>query len=236
MEHIDKVKGTFEKKIGEYDKNSVSVAVIRRLPRYHRYLADLLRDGRLRISSAELSKIMGVTASQIRQDFNCFGGFGQQGYGYNVKYLHGKIGELLGMAEGYRAVIVGAGNLGRAFTATHMFERRGVTVVALFDINKDIIGTEINGLKVYDVSCLGKFCRENNIHIGVLTVPKESAEECAGVMADAGVRGFWNFANMELSLGDRGIVVQNVHMGDSLMTLCFGIKSGGEKGVFDDQI
>jgi redox-sensing transcriptional repressor len=236
MEHIDKVKGTFEKKISECDKNAVSVAVIRRLPRYHRYLGDLLRDGRLRISSAELSKIMGVTASQIRQDFNCFGGFGQQGYGYNVKYLHGKIGELLGMAEGYRAVIVGAGNLGRAFTSTHMFERRGVTVVALFDVNPNIIGTEINGLKVYDVKCLGEFCRENNVHIGVLTVPKESAEECATVMADAGVRGFWNFANMELSLKDSGIVVQNVHMGDSLMTLCFGIKSGGEKGVFDDQV
>ncbi len=236
MEHIDKVKGTFEKRMSDADKNNVSVAVIRRLPRYHRYLGELLRDGRLRISSAELSKIMGVTASQIRQDFNCFGGFGQQGYGYNVKYLHGKISELLGMAEGYRAVIVGAGNLGRAFTSTHMFERRGVTVVALFDVNPDIVGKEINGLHVYHVSELGRFCRENNIHIGVLTVPKESAEECAETMAEAGVRGLWNFANMELTVKDDSVVVQNVHMGDSLMTLCFGIKSGGEKGIFDDQI
>ena len=236
MESIDKVQGTFEKRVCDNEKNTVSVAVIRRLPRYHRYLGELIRDGKIRISSAELSKIMGVTASQIRQDFNCFGGFGQQGYGYNVKYLYGKIGELLGMSEGYRAVIVGAGNLGRAFTSTHMFERRGVTVVALFDINEEIVGTKINGFPVYHVSELGDFCRENNIHIGVLTVPKESAEECADVMANAGVLGLWNFANTELKVKNSGVVVQNVHMGDSLMTLCFGIKSGGKKGIFDDQI
>lgn len=236
MESIDKVKGTYEKRTIDVEKNPVSVAVIRRLPRYHRYLGDLLREEKLRISSAELSRIMGVTASQIRQDFNCFGGFGQQGYGYNVKYLYTKIGELLGMKEGYRAVIVGAGNLGRAFTSTHMFERRGVEIVALFDSNPGIIGTEYNGFKVYDVNELGSFCAENNINIGVLTVPKESAYECATVMADAGVRGIWNFANMELSLKDKNVVVQNVHMGDSLMTLCFGMKTGGEKGIFDDQV
>ena len=234
MERIDKVKGIYEKKISESEKNPVSVAVIRRLPRYHRYLGDLLRDGKLRISSAELSRIMGVTASQIRQDFNCFGGFGQQGYGYNVKYLHAKIGELLGVDEGYRAVIVGAGNLGRAFTSTHMFERRGVTTVALFDNNPELIGTVYNGLKVYSVSELGEFCKNNNIHIGVLTVPKEAASECAEVMVKAGVRGLWNFANMELVVSDPTVIVQNGHMGDSLMTLCFGIKTGGEKGIFND--
>ena len=236
MESIDKVKGTFEKRIVDIDKNPVSVAVIRRLPRYHRYLGDLLREGKGRISSAELSRIMGVTASQIRQDFNCFGGFGQQGYGYNIKYLHSKIGELLGMKEGYRAVIVGAGNLGRAFASTHMFERRGVSVVALFDSDPSVIGSEYGGLKVYDVKNLGSYCKENNISIGVLTVPKECAYECSVVMVDAGVRGIWNFANMELSLKDKNVVVQNVHMGDSLMTLCFGMKSGGEKGIFDDQV
>lgn len=236
MEKIDNVKGTFEKRMVDIGKNPVSVAVIRRLPRYHRYLGDLLREEKLRISSAELSRIMGVTASQIRQDFNCFGGFGQQGYGYNVKYLYTKIGELLGMKEGYRAVIVGAGNLGRALSATHMFERRGVSIVALFDNNPNVIGTEFNGLKVHDVSELGKFCADNDISIGVLTVPKESAYECAVVMADAGVRGIWNFANMELSLKEKNAIVQNVHMGDSLMTLCFGMKTGGEKGIFDDQI
>ena len=170
MERIDKVKGTYERKLEEAEKNPVSVAVIRRLPRYHRYLGDLIREGKLRISSAELSRIMGVTASQIRQDFNCFGGFGQQGYGYNVKYLHGKIGELLGMKEGYRAVIVGAGNLGRAFASTHMFERRGVTIVALFDNDPDVIGTELNGIRVHDVSELGypplRYHLCSNLHPG----------------------------------------------------------------------
>ena len=236
MESIDKVKGTFEKRMVDAEKNPVSVAVIKRLPRYHRYLGDLLREEKLRISSAELSRIMGVTASQIRQDFNCFGGFGQQGYGYNVKYLYSKIGELLGMKEGYRAVIVGAGNLGRAFSSTHMFERRGVKIVAFFDNDESIIGTELNGIKVYDVKELGGFCKENEVSIGVLTVPKESAYECAVAMADSGVRGIWNFANMELTLKDKNVIVQNVHMGDSLMTLCFGMKTGGEKGIFDDQL
>ena len=127
MEHIDKIPGTFERKFNEEKKPAVSDAVIKRLPRYHRYLGELLAEGRLRISSAELSRIMKVTASQIRQDLNCFGGFGQQGYGYNIKYLYGKISELLGVTEGYSAVIVGAGNLGRALAATRMFGRRGVT-------------------------------------------------------------------------------------------------------------
>ena len=236
MESIDKIEGTFGKKAADAERGSVSVAVIKRLPRYHRYLGDLLREGKGRISSAELSRIMGVTASQIRQDFNCFGGFGQQGYGYNVKYLHSKIGELLGMKEGYRAVIVGAGNLGRAFASTHMFERRGVTIVAMFDNSPALIGTKINGFDVYDVAQLGDFVRENSIHIGVLTVPKESSAECAQIMVEAGVRGLWNFANMELAVDDKNVVVQNVHMGDSLMTLCFGMKTGGDKGIFDDEI
>lgn len=236
MESIDKVKGTFEKKMVEIGKNPVSVAVIKRLPRYHRYLGDLIREDKLRISSAELSRLMGVTASQIRQDFNCFGGFGQQGYGYNVKHLYSKIGELLGMKEGYRAVIVGAGNLGRALAATHMFERRGVEIVALFDNSESVIGTTFNGFTVHDVRELGDFCRENSISIGVLTVPKESAFECAKTMVDSGVFGIWNFANMELSLDNENVVVQNIHMGDSLMTLCFGMKTGGEKGILDDQI
>ena len=236
MESIDKVKGTFDKRMVDIEKNPVSIAVIRRLPRYHRYLGDLLKEGKLRISSAELSRIMGVTASQIRQDFNCFGGFGQQGYGYNVKYLHSKIGELLGMKEGYLAVIVGIGNLGRALATTHMFERRGVKIVALFDNNPELIGTDFGGYTVRDVATLGEYCKSNKISIGVLTVPKASAYDCALVMADAGVRGIWNFANMELTLSDKNVVVQNVHMGDSLMTLCFDMKMGVEKGILDDRI
>ena len=227
MESIDKISGTFEKRISEI-KSGVSSAVIKRLPRYHRYLGDLLRDGILRVSSAELSRLMNVTASQIRQDFNCFGGFGQQGYGYNVKYLHGKISELLGVNESYRAVIVGAGNLGRALAATHMFDRRGVKRVAMFDVDPALVGTNICGTPVYHISELGDFCRREKITIGVLSVPKEAAYEVSEVMANAGVRGLWNFANMELKLGRDDVIVENIHLGDSLMKLCYEIKTKAE--------
>ena len=229
MEHIDKIHGTYEKKISE-TKTAVSSAVIKRLPRYHRYLGDLLREGKFRISSAELSRMMNVTASQIRQDLNCFGGFGQQGYGYNVKYLHSKISELLGVNNGFSAVIVGAGNLGRALAATHMFERRGVNRLALFDTNPELIGGDIYGIPVYSVETLADFCRENRVNIGVLTVPKEAAYEVAVTMAEAGVEGIWNFANMELKLPEHShVIVENIHLGDSLMTLCYEIKTKNEE-------
>ena len=229
MESIDKVHGTYEKKISEA-KTAVSSAVIKRLPRYHRYLGDLLREGKFRISSAELSRMMNVTASQIRQDLNCFGGFGQQGYGYNVKYLHAKISELLGVNNDFSAVIVGAGNLGRALAATHMFERRGVNRLALFDTNPELIGGDIYGIPVYSVETLADFCRENRVNIGVLTVPKEAAYEVAVTMAEAGVEGIWNFANMELKLPEHShVIVENIHLGDSLMTLCYEIKTKNEE-------
>ena len=229
MESIDKLHGTYERRFADTAKPTVSAAVIKRLPRYHRYLGDLLAEGKLRISSAELSKIMNVTASQIRQDLNCFGGFGQQGYGYNIKYLYGKISELLGVTEGYSAVIVGAGNLGRALAATRMFGRRGVTRLALFDVDEKIIGTEIYGIKVYSTDELYEFCKREGVDIGVLTVPKEAAYDVAKTMTDAGVKGIWNFANMELKLDDPDVIVENIHLGDSLMTLCYEIKSHGEK-------
>ena len=230
MESIDKIHGTYEKRLADAAKTAnVSPAVIKRLPRYHRYLGDLLADGRLRISSAELSKIMNVTASQIRQDLNCFGGFGQQGYGYNVKYLHAKISELLGVTDGYRAVIVGAGNLGRALAATHMFERRGVERLALFDIDPDVVGTEIYGLPVYHIDELESYAREHKVSIGVLTVPKEAAEDAAMRLVRAGAHGLWNFANMELKVSAPDVIVENVHMGDSLMTLCYAIKNQSSK-------
>ena len=228
MESIDKISGTFGKRPIE-PKSQVSTAVIKRLPRYHRCLGDLLRAGRLRISSSELAKIMDVTASQIRQDLNCFGGFGQQGYGYNIKFLHTKISELLGVTEGYNAVIIGAGNLGRALAATHMFERRGVKRLAMFDVNPDVIGTEIYGVPVHSVDELGSFCKENNVHIGVLTVPKEAAYSVTEVMVNAGVKGIWNFANMELKLDNPDVIVETIHLGDSLMTLCYAIKTENEK-------
>ena len=227
MESIDKINGTFDRRANE-QRADVPPAVIKRLPRYHRYLGDLLREGRLRISSAELARIMEVTASQIRQDLNCFGGFGQQGYGYNIKYLYGKISELLGVTEGFNAVIVGAGNLGRALAATHMFERRGVTRLAMFDNDPELIGTDIYGIPVLGVDTLANFCKKEKVDIGVLTVPKEAAYEVASVMVNAGVRGIWNFANMELKLPDTGTIVENIHLGDSLMTLCYKVKDSGE--------
>ena len=229
MERIDKLHGTYEKKIATASKAVVSTAVIKRLPRYHRYLGELLREEILRISSLELSRLMNVTASQIRQDLNCFGGFGQQGYGYNVKYLYGKISELLGVKEGYRAVIVGAGNLGKALAATHMFERRGVERLALFDVSEDVVGTEIYGLPVYHISELYEFCKRENVNIGVLTVPKEAAYEVSRMMVDAGVLGIWNFANMELKIPEPNVIVENIHLGDSLMKLCYEIKTQSEK-------
>ena len=229
MESIDKIHGVFERRIYDSPKPNVSSAVIKRLPRYHRYLGELLREGKLRISSAELSRLMNVTASQIRQDLNCFGGFGQQGYGYNVKYLYGKISELLGVDEGYRAVIVGAGNLGKALAATHMFERRGIGRVAMFDINPDVVGTEIYGIPVYHIDKLEEFCKKENIAIGVLTVPKEAAYDVSYAMIRGGIKGIWNFANMELKIKEPGVIIENIHLGDSLMKLCYEIKTDNEK-------
>ena len=228
MESIDKIDGTFGKRQSE-QKTTVPSAVIRRLPRYHRCLGELLRADILRISSAELARIMDVTASQIRQDLNCFGGFGQQGYGYNVKFLYNKISELLGVDEGFNAVIIGAGKLGRALAATHMFERRGVNRLAMFDTDPNVIGTKIYDVPVYSVEELGSFCKTHNVHIGVLTVPKEAAYEVANIIVEAGVKGIWNFANMELKLDNDDIVVENIHLGDSLMALCYELKTANEK-------
>ena len=233
MERIDKVNGTFGRRPSD-NKGEVPTAVIRRLPKYHRYLGDLIRAGEKRISSGKLAKIMGVTASQIRQDLNCFGGFGQQGYGYNITYLHDKISELLGVKEGYRAVIIGAGNLGMALASTHMFDRRGVERLAMFDVDPDVVGATLYGLPVYHVSELGEFCKSNNVDIGVLTVPKEAAYEVCEVIIEAGVKGIWNFANMELKVDAPGVIVENIHLGDSLMALCYEIKMSNEKEADND--
>ena len=233
MEHKKKAPAPAEE---SQERPEVSPAVIRRLPRYFRYLRMLIRQGRMRISSGEFSRMMHLTASQIRQDLNCFGGFGQQGYGYNAKYLYSKISELLGTTEGYTAVIVGAGNLGRALAATHMFERRGVTRTAMFDIRPELVGSEIYGIPVYHIDDLFEYCKNARTDIGVLTVPKEAAYDVARTLADAGVRGIWNFANMELpETLSGGTVVENIHLGDSLMTLCYAIKTQSEKSEVPDE-
>ncbi|MBQ8208906.1 MAG: redox-sensing transcriptional repressor Rex [Clostridia bacterium] len=207
----------------------VSPAVIKRLPRYFRYLRELIRNGKMRISSGELSKIMNVTASQIRQDLNCFGGFGQQGYGYNVKYLYAKISEILGVNCNFRAIIVGAGNLGRALVRNPMFTKRGVSTVAMFDIDENLIGGTVAGVTVHSMDELENFCKENSIDIAVLTLPKECAQDTTEKLVRAGVCGIWNFTGKELEMNREDIKVVNVHLGDSLMTLCYELNLRREK-------
>ena len=201
----------------------VSSAVIKRLPRYFRYLRELIRMGKTRVSSAELSKMMNVTASQIRQDLNCFGGFGQQGYGYNVNYLYTKICELLGVGYGFRAAVVGAGNLGSALVRSPMFEKRGVDVVAMFDISKEIIGKKIGNVRVYSMDELETRIKDFDVDIVILTLPKEYALDVWSRLVKTDIHGVWNFTGKELELEESRIVVENVHLGDSLMTLCYDV-------------
>ena len=203
------------------DRPNVSAAVIRRLPRYFRYLRELIRQGKMRISSGELSAMMNVTASQIRQDLNCFGGFGQQGYGYNVNYLYARICELLGVGAGIRAVIIGAGDLGRALVRSPMFEKRGVDIVSMFDVDPVLIGRSVGGVTIRDMQTLEDFCMQLPIDMAVLTLPKDHVTEVAERLVTCGVRGLWNFTGKELSFDPERVVVENVHLGDSLMILSY---------------
>lgn len=202
-------------------ESTVSLSVIRRMPRYYRFLGELAKMGCSRISSRELSEKMGLTASQIRQDLNCFGGFGQQGYGYNVPALQDEIGKILGLDQKLNAILIGVGNLGRAI-ATHMdFEARGYNLLALFDNSPDVIGTMVNQHTVEDISILDSFCRKHKPDVAVLCIPKEAAKALAEQLIELGIHGFWNFSHYDLSLNHEGIVVENVHLGDSLMTLTY---------------
>ena len=199
------------------ERPNVSEAVIRRLPRYFRYLRELIRQGKMRISSGELSSLMGVTASQIRQDLNCFGGFGQQGYGYNVNYLYENICELLGVDAGLQAIIIGAGDLGRALVRAPMFEKRGVNIVSMFDIDPALIGRTVGGVLIRDMTELEQFCSEISVDMAVLTLPKDCATEVSDRLVGYGIRGLWNFTGKELEY--ETVAVENVHLGDSLMIL-----------------
>ena len=204
------------------EKSSVPMVVVKRLPRYYRYLSDLLNRDVTRVSSAELSRKMGVTASQIRQDFNCFGDFGQQGYGYNVKHLHEKIGEILGMNKHYSLIIIGAGNLGHALANYAGIEKRGYRIIGIFDNDPKKIGTKINNISVSDISELETFCKSCNVDIAVLSLPKSEVKETTARLVNAGIKGLWNFSYAELETPD-DIVVENVHLSDSLMTLSYKI-------------
>lgn len=204
-------------------KENVSLSVVRRLPRYHRFLKELLASGTVRISSGDLSAKMGLTASQIRQDLNCFGGFGQQGYGYNVKDLYEEIGKILGFDKRRKAVLLGAGNLGRAI-ALHMdFSSRGFELLAIFDSNPALVGMDVGGVTVSDCANLEAFCRMIRPDVAILCIPKEAARSLAGTLVDCGIRGFWNFSHYDMALDYPGIAVENVHLGDSLSTLCFRV-------------
>ena len=207
----------------------ISDAVINRLPRYFRFLTDLKRAGVERTNSTQLSKLMNATASQIRQDLNCFGGFGQQGYGYSVPYLYDNVASILGVDRDYRAIIVGTGNLGRALASSPVFEKRGVHVTALFDNDSELIGKTFCGFKIKSVDDLEAFCKKEKPDIAVLTVPRAVAKETADKLISYGIKGIWNFTNIELQAGKAK--VQNVHLGDTLMTLCYNIAkddNGGE--------
>ena len=212
------------------DKETVSPAVIKRLPRYFRYLREIMRMGKTRVSSTELSEMMNVTASQIRQDLNCFGGFGQQGYGYNVNYLYTKICELLGVGYGFRAAVIGAGNLGTALVKSPMFEKRGVDVVAMFDVSEQLIGKKIGHIKIYNITEMERIFEEYGIDIAILTLPKEYALDVTEKLKRTSVCGIWNFTGKELELEDAGIITENVHIGDSLMTLCYEIARKKDNG------
>lgn len=202
--------------------NEVPMVVIKRLPRYYRYLGELVRQGIGRISSAALSEKMGVTASQIRQDFNCFGGFGQQGYGYNVVNLYDEIGKILGLDRGHPMIIVGAGNMGHALLNYAKLEKRGFKVIGIFDNDKRKIGTEIKGIKINDISYLEDFCNEHNVDIAALALPDAVVKEIAERLIDIGIKGLWNFSHTELTVPEN-IAVENVHLSDSLMTLSYKI-------------
>lgn len=205
------------------DEKSISRAVINRLPRYYRYLGILLRDKKERISSGELSRMMNVTASQIRQDLNHFGGFGQQGYGYNVEYLHTEIGKILGLDQTYTMIIIGAGRLGQAIAGYVRFEKLGFQVTAVFDSNPDLVGREtVHGMVIRSVDTLADYLRENHVDIAALTLPTEGALQVAPILADGKVRGIWNFAHTDLDLPE-SIAVQSVHLSESLMQLSYKV-------------
>lgn len=206
-------------------KGNVSLSVVRRLPRYHRFLRELLASGTVRISSGDLSARMGLTASQIRQDLNCFGGFGQQGYGYNVRDLYEEISKILGLDKERKAVLLGAGNLGRA-VALHMdFASRGITLIGIFDVNPVLVGMDVGGTPVRDEAELESFCVRQRPDIAILCIPKEAAMDVAELLVRHGIRGFWNFSHYDLTLDYNDIAVENVHLGDSLSTLCFRLES-----------
>lgn len=199
-------------------KKNISMAVIKRLPKYHRYLSELMNNEVDRISSKELSEKIGFTASQIRQDLNCFGDFGQQGYGYNVKELNNEIRTILGLTREYKTIIIGAGNIGQAIANYINFKKMGFTLVKIFDVNPNLFGLKIRDIEISDVNNLDEYLKENAIDIVVICVPTKSAQKICDIVVKNNVKGIWNFAPVDLSIPE-GVVVENVHLSESLLTL-----------------
>ncbi len=203
----------------------VSISVIKRLPRYYRFLGELKDNGYVRISSKDLSEKMGFTASQIRQDFNCFGGFGQQGYGYNIESLYNEIGNILGVNSNRKAIIIGAGNLGKAVALHMSFEQRGFNVIGIFDKNKALSGQMLRGLPIRHTDGLYDFCKDNSPTVAVLCIPSNAAKELAPELVKAGIKGFWNFSHYDILADFPDVAVENVHLSDSLMTLSYHVNN-----------
>ena len=201
--------------------NIISDSVIKRMPRYYRFLGELKAAGLTRISSRELSERMGLTASQIRQDLNCFGGFGQQGYGYNIELLQSEIGHILGLDKPKTAILIGIGNLGRAVTMHINFESKGFKLIGLFDSKESLVGQVIKNLPIRSTDTIDEFCKENLPDAAILCIPKNAAMVMADQLVGLGIKGFWNFSHYDLALKYPGVKVENVHFGDSLMTLSY---------------
>ena len=204
---------------------NISNSVIRRLPRYYRFLGELEDQQISKISSRELSERMHLTASHIRQDLNCFGGFGQQGYGYNVSELRKEIGRILGVDKHRKTILIGAGNLGTALAVHINFEKSGCSLIGIFDSNKKIVGNPLGKLTITDIDDLEKFCRENKPEVAVLCIPKSVTKEIVDRLAELGVRSFWNFSHYDINVEHKNIIVENVHLGDSLLTLSYGVNN-----------
>ena len=202
-------------------KEKVSNAVIRRLPRYYRRLTELLNAGTIRISSKSLGESMNLTASQIRQDLSCFGEFGQQGYGYNVESLRNEIAEILGMNQGHTAALLGVGNLGRALMENFHFDQSGFRLTAAFDVDPAVVGHEIAGIKIRPIEELDEYLKQNPTSVGILTVPRAVAPSLSEKLIEGGIKGIWNFTNIELNITTPGIIVENVHFSDSLLALSY---------------
>jgi len=212
------------------ESDRISKAVIKRLPRYYRYLGELIEEGVERISSAELSRIMHVTASQIRQDLNNFGGFGQQGYGYNVNYLYDEIGKILGLDSEHPMIILGAGNLGHTLANFRGFEKRSFHVIGIFDIDPRLAGQDVRGIPIMMIDRLPGFLKENHVEIAILTVPKDQAVSLAEILVQNGIKAIWNFAHVDLDVPD-DVIVENVHLSDSLMTLSYNLTNSPQSGL-----